>query len=119
MGGSYSSGYNGGQIPTSQSNYCGGIYNFTVVVSGNKDQIEEIWNKSNEGDNIKIVLVEGDLPRLEVKRESDDFFIGYVPPTLIKLINCIKNGWKYDGRITHISGNKYQPEIDVEIEGVL
>lgn len=115
MGGSYSSDYSFGSDETLQSDCCGGIYKFRVILVGDEEQI---WDKSNEGDYIKIVLVNEDLPRLEVRKTSDDFLIGYVPPKLTKLIKCIDNGWKYEGKIVNISGNKYNPEIYVEIEGV-
>ncbi|SHJ57050.1 hypothetical protein SAMN05444401_3322 [Clostridium amylolyticum] len=118
MGGSspYSPIHSGG---VAQSNYCGGEYEFGVVINDSVEQVESIWNEVREGDCIQVILIEETLPRLEIRRVSDNFFIGYLPIRLVNLINCIKEGWRYDGYIVNISGNRYSPEIDVKIEGVI
>lgn len=99
----------------SGSNYCGGIYKFQVVIVENEAQL---LSSCNPGDLVEVVLINENLPKLEIRRTDDDYFIGYAPASLSKFIDCIGSGWKYTGEITEISGDEYQPEIFVQVEGV-
>ena len=114
MGGS-SSYIGGGGGSTSDGFNCGNIFEFLVIIQGNE---ETVWKECKVGQDVHIEFNKANLPRLEVKRSLDDLVIGLVPATYAILINCIERGWKYEGTINRITGNEYDPKIQVKVNGV-
>lgn len=93
---------------------CNDAFEFWVVFQG---ESKEFFSNFRVGQEIKLKLVKGILPRLEVVTIRDDLLLGLVPPIYSMIINCMDNGWEYYGSIIKIEGNKYDPKIYVRIEG--
>ena len=81
------------------------------------EELEEIYNMCEEDDEVYINLIEDELPSLEVRISSTDFLIGFVPTNHIQLLACMRRGWKYNGNISSISGDIYEPIIWVKVIG--
>ena len=114
MGGSGFFGVgNGGQ----STKRCGEMREFQVIITGDDEELEEIYNACEEDDEVYIELIDDELPILEVRMSDDDFLIGYVPTQHIQLIACMRRGWEYNGRISFISGDIYEPIIWVQVSG--
>lgn len=114
MGGSDPFGLgNGGQ----NTKKCGGAREFQVVLTGDDEELEEIYNECDEDDEVYIYLIEDELPSLEVRISSNDFLIGLVPTEYIQLLACMRRGWKYSGKIISVSGDIYEPIIWVKVIG--
>jgi len=58
------------------------------------------------------------LPILEVLKIVDNKLVGVLPPSYGWVINCIENGWKYQGTITNKEGSQYDPRITVKFNGM-
>lgn len=114
MGGSDPFGLGSGGRNT---NGCGGVREFQVVLTGDDEELEEIYNMCEEDDEVYINLIEDELPSLEVRISSTDFLIGFVPTNHIQLLACMRRGWKYNGNISSISGDIYEPIIWVKVIG--
>lgn len=95
-------------------NKCGDIFEFLVLFS---DETGEQFTKIKVGLEIKLNLVKDKLPKLEVVALNDGMLIGLVPPSYSMLINCIENGWNYNGKIIRIDGDEIDPKIRVRIKG--
>lgn len=93
---------------------CGGTLEFTLLYASDVD-ID--YNIIKSDDEVKIRLVKGNLPRLEVVTIKDEMLVGLVPPTYSMLIKCIEKGWKYYGRIVHVEGEAFDPRIYIKVSG--
>ncbi|MCK4642539.1 hypothetical protein KAU32_02760 [bacterium] len=89
---------------------------FDVVIENNE---QEVWEKCHIDDEVLIVLSEeGGVSQLSVLKKEDSFKIGLVPPSKGVILECIKKGWQYEGKITSIQGSANNPTIQVEVKGI-
>lgn len=113
MGGSDSFGLGSSR----NTNRCDGEREFQVILTGDDEELEEIYNECEADDKVYVKLVEDNLPSLEVRMINSDFLIGLVPTEYVQLIACMRRDWKYSGRITSVTGDMYEPIIWVKIRG--
>ncbi|MFF2089897.1 hypothetical protein [Paenibacillus sp. NPDC058174] len=98
-------------------NKCGDTIITQIIVNQNKSTI---WLNSSIQDMVYINLNRSSsLPILEVLNQVDGMLIGLLPPNCGWVINCIENGWKYQGIIIKKEGSQYDPKITVNLNGVI
>lgn len=113
MGGSYS-GY--GNSRNNGQNKCGGTYEFKVIPS--KD-IEDIFSEILVGDLVMLsVFKDGSLPTFAVVQMKNSNIIGLVPSRYNFLIQCIDNGWGYEGEVIDVDNSDVQ-SVKVRVTGNL
>lgn len=113
MGGS-GSGSGGGGIWI-DNDRCGSEFTFLVTIS--TEDVKLVWDRCEVGNRVVIQSTNDTIPKLLIVRERDGFIIGVVPPSASGLLNCIKSGWKYRGKIIDKAGNEYNPQIKVAVKG--
>lgn len=92
---------------------CDDSFEFRIILNNNESIISDL----SVEDDIMLNLIEGSLPRLEVVTIKDGLSIGLAPPTLSKLISCIKNGWEYHGTILEIDSSEKHQKVYAKVEG--
>lgn len=114
-----SSGYSGGSYGGSgggSGNKCGDTLIIQLIVNQNQ---RSIWSNTVESDDVYISINKGStLPIIEVLKVKDDTLVGVAPPSHGWVINCIENGWQYQGTIIKKVGTEYDPRITVQLNGV-
>lgn len=113
MGGSGSGGGGGGTWIETGS--CGGEFAFLVTII--TVDMREVWNTCSVGDKVCIQITNDTIPKMQVIREQDGFVIGVVPPSKAGLLKCIKEGWKYRGKIIDKVGSEHKPQVKVIVKG--
>lgn len=111
----YSSGSYGG-AGGGASNKCGDTLIIQLIINQHQSSI---WSNTAVNDDVYLNLNKGGtLPILEVLRVNDNTPIGVAPPSFGWVINCIDNGWQYQGTIIKKEGSEYDPRITVQLNGV-
>lgn len=113
MGGSGSGGGGGGIWV--DNDRCGGEFTFLVTIS--TGDMKKVWDSCAVGDRVGIQSTNDTIPKMLIVRELDGLVIGVVPPSASGLLNCIKSGWKYRGKIISKAGNELNSQIKVTVKG--
>ncbi|BFH60491.1 hypothetical protein [Paenibacillus azoreducens] len=114
-----SSGYSGGSYGGAGGgavNKCGDTLIIQIIVNQNQGSI---WYNTAVSDDVYINLNKTSiLPKIEVLKIDDNTLVGVAPPSYGWVINCIENGWKYQGVILKKEGTEYDPRVTVQLSGV-
>ncbi|RFU69997.1 hypothetical protein [Bacillus sp. V59.32b] len=116
MGGSGYSGANNGGSGGGLVNNCGDTLILQLIVNQNQSSI---WLNTSLHDAVYINLNKNSvLPIIEVLKQVDNTLVGVAPPSYGWVIDCIENGWQYQGIIIKKEGSQYNPRITVKLEGL-
>lgn len=116
MGSGGYSGGNYGAIGGESENKCGSTLIIQLIINSNQSSI---WSKVSVDDDVYLNLNKNSrLPIIEILKLRDNMLVGVVPPSYGWVLNCIQNGWKYQGNIIKKEGSKHDPRISVKLDGV-